>query len=127
MLDLSCALHRALLSRPVRAVCVVVCGLFSLQQAAPAALADEWIVDNTNAAVHLNGSWDRSTTTPGFYGADYLFHAPGNGTATVRWSFPDTGPSGRYQVFVNFTSGPNRASFAIYHVTSSNVSADISV
>jgi hypothetical protein len=100
MLDLNCAALRALLSRPVRALTIVVFGVLSLHAAAPNALADEWIVDDTSATVHLNGSWQRSTTTPGFYGADYLMHAPGKGPALVRWPFPSSGTPGRYRVEV---------------------------
>ncbi len=127
MLDLNCAALRALLSRPVRALSIVVFGLLSLHAGAPNALADEWIVDDTSATVHLNGSWQRSTTTPGFYGADYLVHAPGKGPALVRWPFPASGTPGRYRVEVRFTSGPNRAAAAPYHVDASDASADVSV
>ncbi|HEY2598385.1 MAG TPA: hypothetical protein VGJ79_07890 [Candidatus Dormibacteraeota bacterium] len=57
---------------PVRALIIGVFAVLSLYPNAPTALANEWIVDNTSATVHLNGSWVRSATTPGFYGTDYL-------------------------------------------------------
>jgi hypothetical protein len=111
----------------VRALAIVVFGVLSLYEAAPAAWADEWIVDDTSATVHLNGRWDRTTTTPGYFGADYLVHAPGNAPALVRWPFPSSGTPGRYTVYVRYTSGPNRASAADYHVAAGDSSTDVAV
>src|SRR5579871_807353 len=123
----TCAVHRAWLSTSGRALIIALMGFLGLQLAAPAAWADEWIVDDTNPAVHFNGTWDRTTTTPGFYGTDYLMHAPGNGAATLRWPFPAGGTPGRYAVYVRYTSGPNRASSAMYHVSARNATADVAV
>ncbi len=122
-----CAVHRALLSISGRTLIIALLGIVGLQLVAPAAWADEWIVDDSNPAVHFNGTWDRTTTTAGFYGTDYLIHAPGNGGATLHWAFPSAGTSGRYAVYVRYTSGPNRASAAMYHVTARNASADVAV
>ena len=127
MLDLNCAAHRALLSRPVRAFFLVVLSVLSVQAAAPAALADESVVDDTSATVHLNGSWQRSTSVPGFYGTDYLVHTPGTRPASVHWPFPSSGAPGQYRVLVRYTSGPDRSSAATYHVDASDAATDVSV
>jgi hypothetical protein len=127
MLDLNCVVHRTLRSTPVRALIMVVVGVLSLHDAAPAAFADEWIVDNTSPTVHLNGSWERSTAVLGFYGVDYVVHAPGHGPASVHWPFPSDGTPGQYEVYVRFASAPDRASSAVYHVEASHAAADVSV
>jgi hypothetical protein len=124
MLDLNCVVHRTLRSIPVRALTIVLFGVLGLHEAA---FADEWIVDDTSATVHVNGSWVRSTTTPGFYGADYLLHTQRGGPGLVRWPFPAGGAPGLYGVYVRFTSGPNRTSSATYHVDATNASADVSI
>ncbi len=99
-------------ARGVRAPLALVLALMGLHLSVGAAWADELIVDDADAAVQLTGTWEASATTPGFYGGGYLFHAPGHGSASVRWPFPADGAPGRYQVFVRWTSGPNRASEA---------------
>ena len=95
-------------ARGVRAPLALVLALMGLHLSVGAAWADELIVDDADAAVQLTGTWEASATTPGFYGGGYLFHAPGHGSASVRWPFPADGAPGRYQVFVRWTSGPNR-------------------
>jgi hypothetical protein len=70
------------------------------------AWADELVVDDAYAAVQLTGTWEASATTPGFYGGGYLFHAPGHGSASVRWPFPADGAPGQYQVFVRSDDKP---------------------
>jgi N-acetylmuramoyl-L-alanine amidase len=93
----------------------------------PAAHADaqELIVDNSDATVTHTGNWATSTTTSGFYGADYLFRVAGTGVYSVTWPFPSTGTAGRYQVFARWTSGPNRASNASFQITSSGGSTTV--
>jgi hypothetical protein len=124
--------HRAR-SRPrvhgVRAplVLALVLALMGLHLSVGAAWADELIVDDADAAVQLTGTWEASATTPGFYGGGYLFHAPGHGTASVRWPFPADGAPGRYQVFVRWSSGPNRASAAVYRIVDSAGTAHVQV
>ena len=96
---------------------VLAMGLHAL--VAPA-FADELIVDDADPAVQLSGPWQMSATTPGFYGGGYLFHTPGHGVATARWPFPASGNSGQYHVYARWSSGANRATAAVYDVTSRN-------
>src|SRR4029453_18634509 len=53
-----------------------------------------------------------------FTGADYLCRPASSGDATVFWPFPATAGGGRYEVFARWTSGPNRATNALYWVRS---------
>ncbi len=80
------------------------------------AFADELVVDNVGQGAQVKGLWTASTTTPGFYGSNYLFRTAGDGSSTVAWSFPDSATAGRYEVFVQWSGGPNRASNAPYQV-----------
>ena len=79
--------------------------------------AEELIVDNNAPFVQVTGPWVSTALTPGFSGPDYLFRPASAGDATVFWPFPSTSP-GRYEVFARWTSGPNRASNALYWVSS---------
>jgi hypothetical protein len=73
----------------------------------------EIIVDNPAAT--FVGSWGTGTATPGYYGANYAYHAAGTGANTATWSF--TIPSaGTYEVFAYWSAGGNRASNAKYTV-----------
>ncbi|HEV7664423.1 MAG TPA: N-acetylmuramoyl-L-alanine amidase [Chloroflexota bacterium] len=87
-------------------------------------LAAELIVDNSDAAVQIKGKWAATNTTTGFLGNDYLFRTPGDGSATVGWPFPN-GAAGRYQVFVRWTAGPNRATNANYQINSNAGAANV--
>ena len=80
------------------------------------AWADELVVDNADPSVEVTGAWASSRATPGFFGPDYLFHMPGNGSATVVWPFPASAPPGRYQVFARWSPGSNRADQAVYRI-----------
>jgi N-acetylmuramoyl-L-alanine amidase len=86
--------------------------------AAAPILADELIVDNVDSSVQLKGKWTASSATPGYYGSDYLFRPPGDGSATVTWPFPANASAGRYEVFTRWSGGPNRADNVMYQVTS---------
>ncbi len=58
----------------------------------------------------LVGGWGISTSVPGFEGANYAFARPGtNSTATFTPTIPT---DGQYEVFVNYSAHPNRASNA---------------
>jgi hypothetical protein len=94
---------------------------------APAVSADELVVDDADAAVRITGMWQSSSSTRGFYGGDYLFHAPGHEAASVWWPFPSGGAAGEYQVFARWSSGPNRAAAATYEVTSTGGATDVHV
>jgi N-acetylmuramoyl-L-alanine amidase len=91
------------------------------------ARADELVVDNTDTSVQARGKWMATTTTPGFYGADYLFRTAGDGSSTVTWPFPASAAAGRYEVFARWSSGPNRATDATYQVTSNAGITSVSV
>jgi len=103
-------------ARQVHVLLVLAVALVGLHAPVATGWADELIVDDADAAVQRSGAWEASATTPGFYGGGYLFHASGHGTATIRWPFPAGGAPGRYDVFVRWSSGPNRASTARYDV-----------
>ncbi|HEX8966441.1 MAG TPA: N-acetylmuramoyl-L-alanine amidase [Chloroflexota bacterium] len=94
---------------------------------ATSGLAAEMVVDNTDSAVQIKGRWTASKTTAGFYGPDYLFRTAGDGTSSVTWPFPGGGAAGRYEVFTQWSGGPNRASNATYQVNSNAGTASISV
>jgi polysaccharide biosynthesis protein PslG len=94
--------------------------------AAPAALADELVVDDGAAGVQLNGTWATSTNGSGFFGDGYRFRSAGDGSSSVRWPFPGSA-GGSFEVFARWTSGPNRASNATYVVKSGEGSKSVSV
>ena len=86
---------------------------------APAAhAADEVVLDNSSPFVQVSGAWTSNALTPGFTGNDYLFRPASSGDATVFWPFPTTADGGRYEVFARWTSGPNRATNALYWIAS---------
>jgi hypothetical protein len=82
------------------------------------ASADEIVVDNTSPNVLVSGAWTSTALTPGFSGTDYLFRPASSGDATVFWPFPVTTGPGRYEVQARWSSGPNRATNALYWVAS---------
>jgi len=101
----------------VEAVVAVLLALSTLL--APSAFAaDEVVLDNGSPSVQVSGAWTSAALTPGFTGADYLYRPGSGGDATVFWPFPSNSAGGRYDVFARWTSGPNRASNALYWVSS---------
>src|ERR671933_3084147 len=92
------------LCRGSLAAAVLLVGLFA---AAIPSRADELIVDNTDPAVQAKGKWTATSTTQGFYAADYLFRIAGDGSSSVVWPFPAKAAAGRYEVFARWSSGPN--------------------
>lgn len=80
-------------------------------------------VDNDTAT--STGQWTRSATTPGYYGGDYQFRSPGDGSSSVFWPFGGT--EGDYDVYVRWTAGPNRASDANYAVKHAAGAATVAV
>ena len=73
-------------------------------------------LDNTDAT--QTNTWASSGVIPGYVGSDYLFNfAGGAGRLTYR---PPIATDGNYEVFVNYTDGPSRASNAAYEVVSQN-------
>jgi polysaccharide biosynthesis protein PslG len=92
---------------------------------APAAFADELVVDDSATNVQVKGTWGTSTNGSGFIGNGYRFRVAGAGSSSVRWPFAGSG--GSFEVFARWTSGPNRASNATYVVTSADGSKSVSI
>jgi endoglucanase len=65
----------------------------------------------TTGGDDIAGSWTRSTSTAGYFQADYQVHAATTGTAWARWT-PRFPSAGYYNVYLRWTSGWNRASNA---------------
>ena len=97
----------------------VLCATAALAPAT--ASADELIVDNSSPNVQVVGPWSPATVTSGFNGGDYLTRPGSSGDATVYWPFPATATPGTYEVFARWTSGGNRASNALYWISSDPV------
>ena len=85
---------------------------------AAAAHAEEVVVDNASPGVLVSGAWVSTAQTPGYSGPDYLFRPASAGDATVFWPFPSGSSGGRYEVYARWTSGPNRATNALYWIAS---------
>lgn len=71
------------------------------------------IVDNQEA--EFVGSWVETSEITGCYGLNYQQHLPGDGSSTVSWT-PCIPMTGKYNVYVNWTSAFDRASNAQYSV-----------
>ena len=70
------------------------------------------IVDNTDAACTLTGTWTPSTSVTGYYGTNYLTDGnAGKGTKAARFAL-NPPADGTYGVCVRWTSGTNRATNA---------------
>lgn len=72
------------------------------------------IVDNADfTGVAITGAWTSSTSVAGFYDGDYLHdgNAGATGGKSVRFT-PDLPATGDYAVYLNWTTGSNRASNA---------------
>ena len=84
------------------------------------------ILDNDDGpAVYTEtGTWTTSTS-PGFNGGTYRFAVTGT-PATATWNF--YAPfAGEGEVFVQYRSGSNRASNAVYHINTGNGIEDASI
>ncbi len=78
------------------------------------------VVDNTDAAVTLVGSWAASTATAGYLGSNY-FHdgAAGKGTKSVSFK-PAVSATGNYLVFARWPAEINRATNVPVDIVTSN-------
>jgi hypothetical protein len=74
---------------------------------------DEIIVDNLNALVM--GDWPSSITPVGYYGTDYQWHVPGDGTSTITW-ISQIPQSREYKVYARWTASSDRATTALYSI-----------
>jgi N-acetylmuramoyl-L-alanine amidase len=108
-------------------LCLALIFVLETLPLAPRALAAELIVDNTDGAVQVKGKWTQTQETPGFYGANYLFHTAGDGSSSVTWPFPSSSGTGHFSVFAQWSAGPNRASNATYQIASSSGTTSVSV
>src|SRR5438045_9262763 len=98
---------------------LVACTFFAACLVAPASTyADELVVDNSSPFVQVSGPWTQTALPSGLSGAAYLFRPASVGDATVFWPFPQSAAAGHYEVFARWTSGPNRASNALYWISS---------
>ena len=76
---------------------------------------DSVIVDNSDSAFSTVGTWDHSSSIPGYYDVDYQYHAPGTGNKTANWTF-EIYSSGVYEISVRWSSCRNRAPDATYSI-----------
>ena len=70
------------------------------------------IVDNSDASVVLSGVWSNSSSVTGFWGTDYAHDGnefKGGKSFTYRPNLPE---AGSYQVYLRWTTNPNRATNA---------------
>ncbi|MDQ3811905.1 MAG: L,D-transpeptidase family protein [Chloroflexota bacterium] len=93
--------------------------------ALPAHAAEEVVLDNESASVQVSGPWTSTALTPGFLGSDYLYRPASAGGATVFWPFPASLAEGRYELFARWTSGPNRATNAVYFVSAEGATVPV--
>lgn len=77
------------------------------------------ILDNptakSTAGSDLGGNWTRSTNVAGYYGYNYQTHAATTATAWARWT-PRIPATGRYAVYLRWTSASDRATNAMVHI-----------
>lgn len=113
---------KVVLSDAAQAGKVVSADAVKLVYKAPA----ELIVDNTDAGFSASANWWTSTSTPGYLGANYHVRATAAVTDPAAWSvtLSQTRP---YKVYVNYTSGSNRAAAAPYVVYHSGGSTTVYV
>jgi len=73
--------------------------------------AAEIILDNTSSTgVTITGAWTASTSSPGYYGSNYVHDGnTAKGSKSIRFT-PTIPTSGRYDVYLRWIDGPTRAS-----------------
>ncbi|GAA2812244.1 hypothetical protein GCM10010522_32510 [Kribbella solani] len=90
-------------------------------------VSEEITVDNGALGYSVvAGSWPSGTGVPGYYSGNYASHAPGAGTAQVRWQ-PCLPGDGRYEVQVSYTAASNRSTAAPYTVAYAGGSSTVLV
>ena len=80
------------------------------------------ILDNTNSAVTFDGPWGTSVNVAGYYGSNYRFANNADTIASATFT-PTISTAGKYDVYVWYTAGTDRASnapFAISYSGGSN-------
>ncbi|MGI8966485.1 MAG: immunoglobulin domain-containing protein, partial [Limisphaerales bacterium] len=75
--------------------------------------AGSLILDNTNNQVAFSGSWTTGTLSPDKYGNDYSFATTVNGSPNASATFrPNITTPGKYDVYIWYPQGSNRATDA---------------
>jgi len=78
------------------------------------------IVDNNDPNVVITGAWNASTSTPGYFGSNYIHDGDtGQGTKNVRF-IPNLPSAGNYQVSAWYTAGGNRANNVPFNIVSAS-------
>lgn len=96
------------------------------QAGLPNSSAPAIIVDNTDSGFSASTSWFSSTSTPGFYGTNYVARLAETVSDQASWSatIPTTGS---YKVFARWTTDPNRATASPYTVIHAGGSTTVTV
>ncbi|MCK4815486.1 RHS domain-containing protein, partial [bacterium] len=84
------------------------------------------ILDNQDGGVTFTGTWPVSTSVSGYYEANYQHHPAGSGSNSVTWT-PEIADAGDYEVYIRWTTHPNRASNAKYTINYDGGSETITV
>ncbi len=83
------------------------------------------IVDNFDPKFSLTGKWPTSSNTnkaPDFFGIDFRYHAPGDGSETVRWDTELIDGPGLYEVFVWYPISAKLATNAPFTINHNGIS-----
>ena len=83
-------------------------------EAEPFGGSAEIIVDNGDPAAVAAGTWTAASAAPGYWGADFLYAAPGGGNS-FSWT-PALPEAGRYAVYARWSTHANRATDAPYRI-----------
>lgn len=87
-----------------------------IQAPAAADVSEDITVDNGAFGYRVvSGAWPSGRGVPGYYSGNYASHAPGDGSARVRWQ-PCLPADARYEVRVSYTAHSNRSTTAPYVV-----------
>ena len=85
------------------------------------------IVDNSSPNVTIVGAWTASTSTPGYYGSNYLTDGDsGKGTKSVQFT-PSLPSAGVYHVFARWPAGSNRDKNVPIDITSTSGTTTVMV
>jgi len=74
------------------------------------------ILDNTNSAVSFTGTWGTSVNVSGYYGSNYRFANNADVLSTATFT-PSISTAGKYDVYVWYTTGTDRASNAPFAIS----------
>src|SRR5690606_37995089 len=85
------------------------------------------VIDNTDAAVVVDGTWTTETSTGEAVGANYLQHASASSsTDKVTWPL-QVGADGQFDVYLRWEADSTRATNAKYTVTHANGQTEVIV